>query len=105
MSDFNKYQIKAKEFETEGNKGLLMGVLGLVTEAGEVADKLYKANRDNDGKLDALELMKEIGDVLWNVSKVARDLGYSLQEVADMNIAKLESRKARGNLSGSGDNR
>ncbi|TXH14758.1 MAG: hypothetical protein E6R03_08570 [Hyphomicrobiaceae bacterium] len=82
--------------------------LKLAGEAGEVAEKVGKSLR-GDYSLDdpnvKLELLKELGDVLWYVNALANDLGADLQTVADMNITKLESRKARGVLAGSGDNR
>lgn len=91
-----------------GYMPVIYPALGLAGEAGEVADKIKKAIRDNrdchtDGLRRAIAL--EIGDVLWNCAMLARDLGYTLEEVARMNIGKLESRKQRHTLSGSGDNR
>ena len=54
---------------------------------------------------DADEVKKELGDVLWYLANLANDLGYSLSEIAENNIEKLESRKERGVIQGSGDNR
>ena len=48
---------------------------------------------------------REIGDVLWYCALLADDLGYTLQQIAEMNISKLKSRMASGNIQGSGDNR
>lgn len=82
--------------------------LGMNGEAGEVADKVKKVIRDNGAVLTdekKREIAKEIGDVMWYCATLANDLGYSLEEVGEMNIAKLQSRKERGMLSGSGDNR
>lgn len=82
--------------------------LGLAGEAGEVADKIKKCIRDNVEYNDddvARSIAMEIGDVLWNCAMLARDLGYTLDEVARMNIDKLESRMIRHTISGSGDNR
>jgi hypothetical protein len=42
---------------------------------------------------------------MWYCATLANDLGYSLEEIAEMNIQKLESRKQRGMIGGSGDNR
>ena len=52
-----------------------------------------------------LEIVKEIGDVMWYCATLARDLGYELDDVAQMNIDKLRSRMQRNHLTGSGDNR
>lgn len=88
--------------------GLLYTVLGLSSEAGEVADKVKKLLRDKSGVLDDAtrhDILMELGDALWYVGGVAFELGATLEEVAAMNLEKLNSRKDRGTLHGSGDNR
>lgn len=87
---------------------MLEKVFGLVGEAGEVADKFKKLIRDKNAKPsdeDKKELAKELGDVLWYVNSVGLYLGYSLEEIAQMNLDKVLSRKERGVTKGSGDNR
>ena len=77
-------------------------------EAGEVADKVKKIIRDNSSKINnekALEIAKEIGDVLWYCATMANDLGFDLETIAKMNYEKLRSRQQRGVISGNGDNR
>ncbi len=89
-------------------KDLAHWVLGVTGEAGEIAEKVKKIIRDNDGHLDdssKAELAKEIGDVLWYLAVLAEHLGVSFEEIGKINIAKLRSRQARGVISGSGDNR
>ena len=49
--------------------------------------------------------VKELGDVLWYLTRSANELGYSLVDVAEINLIKLTSRKERGVLQGSGDER
>lgn len=75
--------------------------LGLNGEAGEVADKIKKHLRD--GKLDIGGIVYELGDVCWYVARLAESLGYSLEDVLEINHSKLESRKTRDVLTGSGD--
>jgi NTP pyrophosphatase (non-canonical NTP hydrolase) len=95
---------------------LVYPALGLVGEAGEVADKVKKLYRDGHLSLGGdpilelnvdirVEIAKELGDVMFYVTAVASDLGFDLDEIATMNIEKLNSRKRRGRLRGSGDNR
>jgi len=87
---------------------VLYPVLGLCGEAGEVAEKVKKVYRDKGGIITEdtkQELKKELGDVLWYISTISRDLGLTLEEVAQANIEKLTSRKARGVIHGNGDNR
>ncbi|MEZ4102976.1 MAG: MazG nucleotide pyrophosphohydrolase domain-containing protein [Candidatus Paceibacterota bacterium] len=51
------------------------------------------------------DLKKEIGDVLWYLSALSNDLGFTLEEVAEKNLEKLKSRQERGVVHGNGDNR
>lgn len=78
--------------------------LALNGEAGEFAEKVKKAWRDNT-PLDTRAAGLELGDILWYIDASAKDMGLTLQEVAQMNIDKIASRRARGVLRGSGDNR
>ena len=86
------------------NAKITYPLLGLNGEVGEVCEKVKKHIRDGR-ELDKEDLTKELGDVLWYLAITARDLGIDLQEVAEVNIAKLKSRQERGVLGGSGDNR
>ena len=112
--DLDKYQKRAAKydlFETTvdlKSPGFLEKILGLAGEAGEAADKVKKIIRDKGGyasEEDRIELLKELGDVLWYVANVARYLDADLSDVAKNNIEKLSSRQKRNKLHGEGDNR
>jgi NTP pyrophosphatase (non-canonical NTP hydrolase) len=111
LNDFDTYQQRAKEtadYTLLGPKGIVYPTLLLAEEAGEVAGKVGKAIRDCRGLIDderARAIGKELGDCLWAISDIARMLGLKLSEIASMNIEKLESRKQRGVINGSGDDR
>lgn len=93
---------------TDLSPTLISQVFGLVGESGEVAEKFKKLIRDDKGQLSdeaKAEIIKELGDILWYVNSTAILLGSSLNEVAEKNVAKVLSRKARGVAHGSGDNR
>lgn len=112
----DEYQAEATEFAFY-NMTLIYPVLGLTGEAGEVSEKLKKLIRDNDLDFtqdDITEQMEwqdkkalafEMGDVLWYLANAANDIGYSLEEIAQMNLDKLKDRSQRNTLRGSGDNR
>lgn len=120
IKGLNEYQQRAletavypKEFKT------IYPALGMNGEAGEVADKVKKILRGDEGiimkRMDTNEICVsdgkreeialEVGDVLWYCATLAHDLGYTLQEIAEMNYVKLKSREERGKIGGSGDNR
>lgn len=104
-----EYSEKAIATATYGlGDSIIYPTLGLNGEAGEVAEKVKKVLRDKHGVFDEeikYDMAREIGDIIWYCNALARDIGYSLEEIMDMNIIKLESRKLRGVISGSGDNR
>jgi NTP pyrophosphatase (non-canonical NTP hydrolase) len=94
-------------WETPFNR-LVYPVLGLVGEAGEIANKLKKVARDNQGQMDLDQseaIEEEVGDVLWYVAAITTELKVKLGDVAKKNLEKLFSRKDRGALGGSGDRR
>ena len=108
--NFEEYQKKSRETAIYPNKddNFIYPVLGLVGESGEVAEKIKKVLRDNNGVIDEerkKEISKELGDVLWYLAQIATELNLSLDIVAKTNIEKLQSRKKRNKLHGSGDNR
>jgi NTP pyrophosphatase (non-canonical NTP hydrolase) len=77
-------------------------------EAGEVQGKIKKIIRDNGGYINAeskIEIKKELGDLLWYIASMCDNLGIKLEDVAQGNIEKLQGRRDRGTLHGSGDNR
>lgn len=126
--NFNSYQEEAGKtaiypkiivVDNDGNHNdaeYIYPAMGLGNEAGEVLGKLKKIVRDHQGKYKddrtgeiydmAQELVAaELGDVLWYLAETARVFNVSLSRVAEKNLEKLGSRKARGKLQGSGDDR
>ena len=118
----NEYHNKAMSTNAESSDNIVYSLLGLNAEVGEINDKIAKwrrksiANIDNNrlvfttsSEVEATylrnELLKEVGDVLWFVAHLSRQLGSNLDEVARMNIDKLRDRAQRGVIVGNGDNR
>lgn len=108
-----------------GPMGLLYCALKLNGEAGELAEHVGKAMRDDnyarvyedeESLMDMISnrcltatrkdlIIKEVGDCLWYLSAICRELGITLSEAAYMNLVKLSDRQKRNALQGSGDTR
>ena len=108
--NLNDYQTKALRTANPRDRKneLFHLLLGLCGEAGEIAEKTKKIIRDKDSdfqQLDKDDLTKELGDVLWHIAVLADYFDIPLEAVGQKNIEKLASRKQRGVIGGSGDNR
>ena len=119
--ELNEYQAQAMTTCMASSDNFSYMFLNLVGEVGEFASKVAKAVRKDNAviglehnqlaiKLDCEkelrhELMLEAGDILWQLSGLCTVMGWELEEVAQMNLDKLASRKQRGKIDGDGDNR
>lgn len=100
---FNDYDTSVSQFRLPTADTPYV-VLGLIGELGELYGSWAKSIRDGT-ELDHKEVMKELGDILWFLNALCRDLDTDLEQVALMNIDKLTKRSVAGTLQGSGDNR
>jgi len=106
ISDYQRIAINSAVYPED--KALEYLILGLVSESGEVAGKYKKIIRDKYGLMDPeskAEIADEIGDVLWYLTMLATELGYSLDTISINNAVKLSDRMSRGVIRGSGDKR
>lgn len=107
---YGNYQEQSRKTynDIETNDYIVYPTLGLVNEAGEFAGKIKKIFRDKNGEFspETKEALKgELGDVLWYLTQICTNLGFSLEDVAESNLDKLFSRLERGKIQGDGDNR
>lgn len=108
--DFKQYQKESRKTAEYKNKDkdYIYPLMGLAGEIGEVIEKIKHVYRDKNNVFDneaKKEIAKEMGDVLWYLTQLATELGISLDQVAEDNIVKLQSRQKRGKINGQGDNR
>lgn len=105
--DINQYQRESHVTALYPGQGTLIGQmycgLGLTGEAGEVADILKKAYRDEVFHPQDLKL--ELGDVQWYIAEIATANQWTMGEVLLANLKKLADRRERGAIRGSGDHR
>ena len=95
--NFEDYQREASSTALYPNRlnNLEYPTLGLTGEAGEVANIVKKIQRDHGGEVTdeiRLKLKDELGDVLWYISACADELGLTINEIAEYNVAKLANR-------------
>ena len=109
ISDLDMYQEVAKTTAIyPREQAIIYPTLGLTGEAGEVANKVKKIIRDGTNKNNenlVQEISAEIGDCLWYIAILADDVGVKLSDIANSNLIKLENRKKKGTIRGSGDTR
>lgn len=82
--------------------------MGVAGEAGEVVEKWKKMVAYDNGKITpefVADMKKELGDVVWYIAVLANSLGLSFEEIMQLNVKKLQSRKKRNVIKGRGDNR
>jgi NTP pyrophosphatase (non-canonical NTP hydrolase) len=88
----NEYQRWTRRFDNHRPE-VMTGALvaGLCAEAGEVANEFERSCR-NGKSLDVVKLMDELGDVQWNVARLAAEAGWTLSQLMEHNINKLVKR-------------
>lgn len=70
---------------------LLLGLAGLAGESGEVVDVLKK-HIFHGKELSAIELIHEMGDVLWYYTLIMDTIGIQWDEIVALNYKKLTER-------------
>lgn len=107
MKGFNEYQEAtnrtAGQFDDK-KTALIAWSMGISGESGEYTDGIKK-HVFHGHELDTEGQAKELGDILFYVAQSAKELGYTLSEIAAMNIAKLQKRYPDGFSEGKSRNR
>lgn len=108
LNDYQNQAEKTAIYPTGTFLGIAYVALGLAGEAGEVANKVKKVIRDSNNEITSeieQAILQEAGDCLWYIAMLAKEFNYTLDDLANLNLAKLNKRKQEGLLQGSGDNR
>ncbi len=110
FEDFDEYQKACNKTAIYPGIGrnFTYPTIGLMGEAGEVANKIKKIIRDDKSKIKKENrdgIKAELGDIMWYVAQLSTELGLKLSDIIGYNLTKIASRNVRGKLHGSGDNR
>lgn len=130
VNSLDYYQNIATKSANYPGKGSALGLVYLALklngEAGEAAEQVGKAMRDDElvtvNRFEGIPsvnvinnrelsherraaIIRELGDNLWYLGAICNELGTTLSEVAATNLKKLADRTARNTLQGDGDNR
>jgi hypothetical protein len=92
---FDEYSAEADRVWLPDTSRTLVDAIGLCAEAGEAADHFKKAV-GHSKPLSAMEVGAELGDALWYLDRLAARAGFTLAEIAVMNVAKLRTRYPDG---------
>lgn len=95
INEYQKAAIRTANPELTNFEQLIDGLMGLNGEAGECID-ILKKHLYQDHELDREHLAKELGDVAWYLALCAYGLGYTLEQIFQMNIDKLKIRYPHG---------
>ena len=95
INEYQKLAMTTLNPELEQKDVLINGVMGLCGESGEVID-LVKKHLAQGHELDTEKMAKELGDVAWYLAETATAIGYSLEDIFQMNIDKLKKRYPEG---------
>ncbi len=70
---------------------LLHGSCGIATEAGELLDAMKK-HIFYGKEIDIVNVVEELGDLMWYTAIILDELGVEFEDVMDKNINKLKAR-------------
>ena len=99
--ELNEYQRLANQTDQQPGaettepdpRSILVPLLGLAGEVGELLGEHKKRLRDGDSyKLFPERVREELGDLLWYLSNVATKHGLTLEDIATNNLGKIQRR-------------
>jgi NTP pyrophosphatase (non-canonical NTP hydrolase) len=103
---FDEYQLRARTTAVYKHEHrVTYPLIALAGEVGELCNKYKKVLRGDVTLADSGAIVGELGDVLWYFAALCSDLGVEMSRVAELNLEKLASRRARGTIHGTGDER
>lgn len=95
INEYQKLALRTLNNKLSDKEVLINGVMGLCGESGEAID-IVKKHLSQGHELDKEKLANELGDIAWYLAETAYIIGYDLEDILNMNIAKLKKRYPDG---------
>ena len=95
INEYQKLALRTLNNKLSDKEVLINGVMGLCGESGEAID-IVKKHLSQGHELDKEKLANELGDIAWYLAETAYIIGYDLEDILNMNIAKLKIRYPDG---------
>lgn len=95
INEYQKLALRTLNNKLSDKEVLINGVMGLCGESGEAID-IVKKHLSQGHELDKEKLANELGDIAWYLAETAYIIGYDLEDILKMNIAKLKKRYPDG---------
>ena len=106
LKEYQKWTITTAIYPGAGEHGFNEAIyltLGLGNEAGEFSGKVKKIIRGDT--VHPYDLVSEMGDVLWYLTRLCDNMKITLEDLADINYQKLSKRMETDTIKGNGDYR
>ena len=104
---FNHSEIMKVRVGIKKSKSPKTTILRVVVEIGKISNDFKKIFRDHGGKLEKrqMEYAEKLARLIKYLNYFVEQIGFTVDEVLEMNYEKLDSRSMRNKIRGSGDHR
>lgn len=97
--NFNEYQKKsfsAIQGHNDNKEEVMHWAIGLGEECGEALSVIK--HKYYAGSYDPIDLVEELGDLLWYLAALCTASGFNFEDVAAFNLAKMDFRYPKGDF-------
>ena len=95
LDEYEKAATRTSNQKLSEKERMLDAAAGLAEESGEILGFVRKhVFQSHPLQRDSLAI--ELGDALWCLAMTAKSAGFSLEQIAEANVAKLQARYPEG---------
>ncbi len=94
LNEYQKYANRTCNPDLDKQQTLRHALFEMCSELGEIHSFYQKQYQGH--KIDEYDLKLEVGDLMWGIAEFCYANGWTMEEIAEMNIAKLKKRYPEG---------